>query len=309
MASCWPTTPPASSSSSSAEKLHHFVEGIAKLEQTGDVTADTQIAGEERALRRQFAALNRLGHCSAAREDDRRRPVMPTVDPDPAIAQVEVPRGVGIADDPVLEDERETGVDLQRRGPGRELVDPLGASKGSHMGRLGRRLLASAPLSGSFPTDEQPAGLGWRVGARLVDIITFTWLVFFVLVEIDQRLLGGDPWALERRSLEVDSARPVILVLVLVLFYEVLPALVWGASLGKAMFGLRLRMVTRSLPVWLAAVARSLVLYGPVLFLGVYAVVPALVLLVSVAIPANGRGLHDRLVGTLVVTMSGAGAE
>ena len=134
-------------------------------------------------------------------------------------------------------------------------------------------------------------------------MVVFTWLVVFVLVEIDQRLLGGDPLGIRRGPLEFDSARSAMLVLVLGFVYEVVPTAVWGASPGKAMFGLRLRLVERSVPVWFVALARGVILYVPMLFLGVYAAIMALVLLVSVAIPANGRGLHDRLVGTLVVVI------
>ncbi len=135
-------------------------------------------------------------------------------------------------------------------------------------------------------------------------MVVFTWLVFFVLVEIDQRLLGGDPWGLRRRPLDFESTRSVVLVLVLAFVYEVVPTAAWGATPGKAMFGLRLRLVTRAVPAWLVALARAVLLYVPLLFLGVYSAIMMIVLLVSVASPANGRGLHDRLVGTFVVAIT-----
>ena len=41
----------------------------------------------------------------------------------------------------------------------------------------------------------------------------FAWLVVFVLVEIDQRLLGGDPLGRRQARLVFDSARPIVLLL------------------------------------------------------------------------------------------------
>ena len=150
-------------------------------------------------------------------------------------------------------------------------------------------------------TTETPAGLGWRIGARIVDSVLFTWLVIFVLVELDQRLLGGDPLGREQARLVFDSARSVILLLLLVLAYEVVPLAVFGATPGKAVMGLRVRLTTSALPVGLVAVARAAVLYLPPLFLGALGGVVGLVLLASVVVMADGRGLHDRLLGTLVV--------
>lgn len=159
-------------------------------------------------------------------------------------------------------------------------------------------------MSAASPDREPPAGLGWRVGARLVDIVAFSWFVAFVLVEIDQRILGGDPWGRRPGRLEFDSARPVILVLVLAFLYEVVPTAVFGATPGKALFGLRVRLTSRVLPGPLVAFARGALLYLPLFFLGPYSGIVVVVLFVSVWIPANGRGLHDRLVGSLVVSIA-----
>ncbi len=155
-------------------------------------------------------------------------------------------------------------------------------------------------------TDQPVAGFGWRVAARIVDVVVFTWLVTFVLVEIDQRLLGGDPWGRRAVGIEFDSARPVVLLFVLVIAYEVVPTAVAGVTFGKALFGLRLRRRPDDrIPDWLAAVARAVVLYAPVIFFGSYgATVVVVVLLVSFAVPRSGRGLHDRLVGTTVVSIT-----
>jgi uncharacterized RDD family membrane protein YckC len=152
-------------------------------------------------------------------------------------------------------------------------------------------------------TSEQPAGLGWRIGARAADVIVFSWLVLFVLVEIDQRLLGGDPLGRREARVVFDSARPIILLLVLVVIYEVVPAVMWGATPGKALLGLRVRMTTRAVPASLLAFGRAVVLYLPIIFLGPPGLLVALALLASVVIAADGRGLHDRLLGTLIVSL------
>jgi hypothetical protein len=154
-------------------------------------------------------------------------------------------------------------------------------------------------------TDEPVAGFGWRVAARIVDVVVFAWLTTFVLVEIDQRLLGGDPWGRRAVGIEFDSARPIVLLFVLVVAYEIVPTAVAGVTFGKALFGLRLRQRPDDrIPRWLAAVARAVVLYAPVIFFGSYGGAVVVVLLVSIAVPRSGRGLHDRLVGTTVVSIA-----
>lgn len=131
----------------------------------------------------------------------------------------------------------------------------------------------------------------------------FAWLVVFVMVEIDQRLLGGDPLGQRQARLTFDSPRPIVLLAVLAAAYEIVPVVAWGATPGKALLGLRLRLTTRAVPGWLIAFARSVVIYVPVLFLGPAGLVVAAILLASVVIAADGRGLHDRLLGTLVVSL------
>lgn len=137
----------------------------------------------------------------------------------------------------------------------------------------------------------------------MVDIVVFSWLVVFVLVEIDQRLLGGDPLGRRQARLVFDSPRPVVLLLLLVVAYEVGPAVAWGATPGKAVLGLRIRLTDRSSPAWLMALGRAVVLYLPIIFLGIGGFVVSLVLLGTVVVAADGRGLHDRLLGTLVVAL------
>lgn len=135
-----------------------------------------------------------------------------------------------------------------------------------------------------------------------MDQVAFTWIVVFVMVEIDQRLLGGDPLGRRQARLVFDSGRSVIILLALVILYEVVPNVLYGATPGKALLGLRIRLATTGVPVVLVALGRAAVLYLPVIFLGPIGYVMALILFVSVAVTKNGRGLHDRLLGTLVVS-------
>lgn len=136
----------------------------------------------------------------------------------------------------------------------------------------------------------------------MIDVVAFSWLVVFVMVEIDQRLLGGDPLGRREARLVFDSGRSVVLLLLLVVGYEVVPAVVWGTTPGKALLGLRVRL-TSGAPGPLMALGRAAVLYLPVLFLGAAGLTVLVVLLASVVIAADGRGLHDRLLGTLVVSL------
>ena len=87
--------------------------------------------------------------------------------------------------------------------------------------------------------------------------------------------------------------------------YEVIPVVVFGATPGKAMFGLRVRRRPDDpVPDWLAATTRAVVLYGPPLVFAGPGLVVLLVLLVSLVVPGSGRGLHDRLAGTRVVSVA-----
>lgn len=133
-------------------------------------------------------------------------------------------------------------------------------------------------------------------------MIAFSWLVVFVMVEIDQRLLGGDPLGQRQARLVFDSGRSVVLLLLLVVIYEVVPAVLWGTTPGKAMLGLRVRL-TSGVPGPLMAVGRAAILYLPLIFLGAFGLIVVAALLVTVVIAADGRGLHDRLLGTLVVSL------
>ena len=152
--------------------------------------------------------------------------------------------------------------------------------------------------------DDRPAPLGWRIGARVVDIVVFSWLVVIVLVEIDQRLLGGDPLGRRAVGLEIDAARPVALLALLVIGYEIVPVAWAGVTPGKLLFGMRLRRRPDDpVPSLVASFVRALLLYLPVMVAAPLGGVVLLPLLVSVVVSADGRGLHDRRAGTLVVSV------
>lgn len=136
----------------------------------------------------------------------------------------------------------------------------------------------------------------------MVDIVVFSWFAIFVLVEIDQRLLGGDPLGQRQARLVFDSGRSVAILIVLVVLYEVVPTVLYGATPGKVVLGLRVRRRSLNAPVLLVVIGRAAMIYGPLLFLGPIGLAVAAVLFVSVVVAPDRRGLHDRLLGTLVVT-------
>ena len=150
-----------------------------------------------------------------------------------------------------------------------------------------------------------PASVRQRLGARLADTITLLWVLGFVLVEIDQRLLGGDPFGQRPLQIDVTQGRSLVFVIVTIAAYEVVPTVWKGATLGKALFGLRLERVEEpgSLPV-IRAVARALVLYGAPVALGAsFGGLVLVALVASLVLPASGRGLHDRAAGSIVVAL------
>jgi uncharacterized RDD family membrane protein YckC len=163
--------------------------------------------------------------------------------------------------------------------------------------------MAPGPSLGDVgPERRPPAKLSHRLGARILYIVTLTWVLFFVLVEIDQRLLGGDPWGKRPLQVDLSEARPLLLTIIVIGLYEVVPVATKGATLGKALFGLRLVSSEQrgSLP-WPRVLARTLVLYGAPVAFGAYGGALLLFLLASLTLPATGRGLHDRLAGSIVV--------
>lgn len=147
----------------------------------------------------------------------------------------------------------------------------------------------------------------WRIGARLVDAVAISWVAAFVLVEIVGRLLGGDPLGRESAASQIvslSSGRTLAALVVVIVAYEVVPVALRGATLGKAMLGVRvIRLDTWDHPGVLAASLRAAVLYAPL-------AVPAVGLLLFAAVIAPAliwptrRGLHDLVAGTAVVRIA-----
>jgi len=156
---------------------------------------------------------------------------------------------------------------------------------------------------------EKPAELAWRAGARIVDVIAFTWLSAFVLVELDQRLFGGDPLGRRPGRLAFDSPRAVALALLLAVAYETVPMVLHGSTLGKAMLGVRVRSLSGANPSGWSAALRTVMVYLPPILWGLPGLLVAAVIALSSAVPASGRGIHDRLAATVVVTMADPEAD
>jgi uncharacterized RDD family membrane protein YckC len=134
--------------------------------------------------------------------------------------------------------------------------------------------------------------------------VVIGWLAAFVLVEILGRLLGGDPLGRESAAshvLGLSSFRTAMGLLAVVVLYEVLPVALRGATLGKAMLGLRVvRLDTWGRPGLVNATLRALVLFGPLAIPTVGLLVLAAVILPALIWPTR-RGLHDVIAGTAVV--------
>jgi uncharacterized RDD family membrane protein YckC len=133
-----------------------------------------------------------------------------------------------------------------------------------------------------------------------------SWLSLFVLVEILGRLLGGDPLGRASATSQLTSmsgTRTLVGIALVITAYEIVPVAVRGATLGKAMLGLRVvRVDTFGPPDALSAVIRGAVLYAPL-------AVPTVgfFLFLLVAAPAviwpTRRGLHDVAAGTVVIAI------
>ena len=157
--------------------------------------------------------------------------------------------------------------------------------------------------------DERPWSLPlwWRLTARLVDLVALGWLASFVLVELDQRLLGGDPLGTQPGRLVVDDLRSLLLLVGAVALYEVVPVVRYGATMGKALLGLRV-VDGRGERVGVSgAVSRAVVVYGAMAVSATALAFVWLALLVSVALHPWRRGLHDLAAGSRVVALDREG--
>lgn len=160
------------------------------------------------------------------------------------------------------------------------------------------------------PTEFTPAPRGRRIGARVVDLAVTGWVLAFVAIEIDGRLLSGDFLAQRPlASVTPDGARLAVITAVVLAVLEVVPTAVWGRTPGKAMLGVRVVDVdTGRSPGFVRSVFRSLLLHGWVAIPVAGWVLPLSFGVTVVASP-TGRGLHDRLAGTRVVDAAPAAAE
>lgn len=135
-------------------------------------------------------------------------------------------------------------------------------------------------------TPEPPAPLAARAGARVVDAVTYAWLVAVLVVETGRWLLGGGPASSPSVAVALLAAAAVV---------EVVPVAVWGRSLGKALLGVRVVRAGGGPPGAGRSLVRCTVLFGPL-------AVPVAGWAVGLAIAAVAvLGLHDRLAGTAVV--------
>jgi uncharacterized RDD family membrane protein YckC len=162
--------------------------------------------------------------------------------------------------------------------------------------------------------DHRPPGRraprGRRIGGRVVDLVVAGWLLAIAAIEIDGRLLGGDVFA--RRPLAAvtpDASRLALITAVVLVAVEVVPTAWWGRTPGKAMLGMRcVDHGTGGPPGLVRSVFRALLLHAWTGIPLVGWLIPVSIL-VSTLVAADGRGIHDRLAGTIVVDAVPGGVE
>lgn len=155
-----------------------------------------------------------------------------------------------------------------------------------------------------------PAPRMRRLGGRAVDFVVAGWVLAFAAIEIDGRLLGGD--VLARRPLEAvtpEGTRLAVITALVLLALEIVPTAFWGRTPGKIMLGLRCVDVdTGRPPGVIRSVFRGLLLHAWVAIPVLGWVLPVAITFTTVFAP-SGRGLHDRLSGTVVVDAGVPGEE
>jgi uncharacterized RDD family membrane protein YckC len=141
----------------------------------------------------------------------------------------------------------------------------------------------------------RPAGLGWRAGARAVDLVVLGWLLLTLQVEVVGHLAG-----------DVTAGTYALVGAALVVAGELVPTAAAGLTVGKFLLGLRVvRAGDDSRPPGLlGALGRTVLLYGTVVltpFPTPVALLVAAAVLGPVLADRRHRGLHDLLGGTVVV--------
>jgi uncharacterized RDD family membrane protein YckC len=136
----------------------------------------------------------------------------------------------------------------------------------------------------------------------VVDIAVAGWFLVIAAIEIDGRLLGGDVFA--QRPLAAvtpDGTRLMVITALVLAVVEIVPTALWGRTPGKAMLGTRcVDIDTGGPPGMIRSLFRGLLLHAWVGIPIVGWMLPTAIVVTTVLAP-SGRGVHDRLAGTLVV--------
>ena len=151
--------------------------------------------------------------------------------------------------------------------------------------------------------DRTTASRPLRFAARACDLSLIAYLFGVLVIEIRGRLLGGDVFATRPLAGAQDPQEILAVLVAVVLLTDTLPMAIWGRSLGKAMLGLRVVRIDdpARAPGVLRAIFRTVLALGVLVIPPVVGIPLLVVLVVSTAADPTGRGLHDRLAGTLVV--------
>lgn len=302
------------------EEVADRLERPTVVEEGADVAAEAEITADEGIEGRALARRDRLRRLPVARQADVRLAVRVDLDGQRAVIDRQPPCGPAEHDLIDRESDGRQRIVLgtwSSTGGGIECVQPVvGQELHARMvARRSRRLrivvaglvdvLASSLWPMMRPTSPALAPRGRRVGARVVDLVVAGWVLTIAAIEVDGRLLGGDVFAQRPLSaVTPDGTRLVVIATLVVLLLEIVPTAFWGRTPGKAMLGLRcIDVDTGGSPGVVRSVFRGLLLHAWVAIPIVGWVLPAAITITTVAAP-SGRGMHDRLAGTLVVDAS-----
>lgn len=156
----------------------------------------------------------------------------------------------------------------------------------------------------SPPAGERVAPLPRRLLAAVTDIVLVGCVAMIVaLVRVDF-VTGGSLAELITASLELAATASLVAVVV-GLAHEIVGVAVWGRTLGKWAFGLRVRRSDDHGSVgWYSAAMRAGVPFAAGLAPMVGQIAPALVYGWLLRDQEHRQGLHDKAAGTVVVMTS-----